>query len=212
MGRFTVFSERKMQVFLLKQIWITALYRIFHLISLQSLTPITLLWWEWGFFLFIIVGSANATNLTDGLDGLLTGSAIISFSGFWFYLANQSEPSLVLLNQVLIICCAVFLTLNRFPAKIFMGDTGSLAIGAACAGFAIVSQNPWILIPLGAIYILETLSAPKFHFINGKKTVFFNGTTSSSFRTHGLSERRVVGLLGNGYRFKHHLFCTIIIL
>ena len=125
--------------------------------------------WAWIVFaVLVIVGSSNAVNLTDGLDGLAAGSATFAFSafaimGFWqfrhfdVYGIGQALD-LALLAVSLTGACAGFLWWNAAPARIFMGDTGSLAIGAGLAGLALVMKLELLLPVVAGLYVLETLS------------------------------------------------------
>jgi phospho-N-acetylmuramoyl-pentapeptide-transferase len=132
-----------------------------------------------GFILFaylVITATSNAVNLTDGLDGLAAGSSIMVFGayvaiGFWqFRNSCVLQPELAqcytardpldiaLVAAAAMGACFGFLWWNCSPAKIFMGDTGSLAIGGAFAGIAIVTQTQLLLIVLGGLFVIETLS------------------------------------------------------
>ena len=132
-----------------------------------------------GFVLFaylIITATSNAVNLTDGLDGLAAGSSIMVFGayvaiGFWqFRNSCVLQPELAqcytardpldiaLVAAAAMGACFGFLWWNCSPAKIFMGDTGSLAIGGAFAGIAIVTQTQLLLVVLGGLFVIETLS------------------------------------------------------
>ena len=124
------------------------------------------LWALWA--VLAIIGFSNAVNLTDGLDGLAGGSAVFSFSafaimGFWqfrhvdVYQVPQALD-LALLAVGLSGACAGFLWWNAAPARIFMGDTGSLAIGAGLAALALVMKVDLLLPVVGGLYVLETLS------------------------------------------------------
>jgi phospho-N-acetylmuramoyl-pentapeptide-transferase len=124
------------------------------------------LWSVWA--VLAIIGFSNAVNLTDGLDGLASGSAVFSFSafaimGFWqfrhvdVYEVPQALD-LALLAVGLSGACAGFLWWNAAPARIFMGDTGSLAIGAGMAALALVMKVDLLLPVVGGLYVLETLS------------------------------------------------------
>ncbi len=116
----------------------------------------------------LLVGTTNAVNLTDGLDGLASGSAAFTFVVFTvigFYqlkheaiYANPASLDEAVLAAAMIGACAGFLWWNAAPARIFMGDTGSLGIGAAVAVLALL-ENVDLLLPLiGGLYVLETLS------------------------------------------------------
>ncbi len=116
----------------------------------------------------LIIGTSNAVNLTDGLDGLAAGSSTFAFSafaiiGFWqfrhfdVYQVPQALD-LAVLAVALTGACTGFLWWNAAPARIFMGDTGSLAIGAGMAAFALVMNTHLLLPVVGGLYVLETLS------------------------------------------------------
>ena len=132
-----------------------------------------------GFVLFaylVITATSNAVNLTDGLDGLAAGSSLMVFAayvviGFWQFrnscvlqpgleqCYNVRDPlDIALVAAAAMGACFGFLWWNASPAKIFMGDTGSLAIGGAFAGIAIVTKTELLLIVLGGLFVIETIS------------------------------------------------------
>lgn len=117
--------------------------------------PLGILFWP--FAAFVLMAESNAVNLTDGLDGLAGGTAAIAFLGLGALVAPTS-------TELMIFCacisgsCLGFLAYNRNPAKVFMGDTGSMALGGAIAGTAILSANIWGLFVLSGIFFVETLS------------------------------------------------------
>ena len=110
------------------------------------------------FAIFWLVGFSNAVNLTDGIDGLVSGLGTISFATYGIIAWNQQQ------YEVLIVCLAVmgglvgFFPYNRKPAKIFMGDVGSLALGGLLAAISIVLHQEWTLLLVGLVYIFETAS------------------------------------------------------
>ena len=110
--------------------------------------------------IFVIVGTVNAVNLTDGLDGLASGITLI-VSTFFMLLASYSgvaNTEVAVLAAATIGACLGFLGFNAYPARIFMGDTGSMALGGAVVAFAILT-NSVLLIPLvGGIYFAEAIS------------------------------------------------------
>ncbi len=127
--------------------------------------------WAWYAFLFVIIaGAANGVNLTDGLDGLAAGTATIALftytaMGVVAYLvsvrAGSSDPEnldLAILGASLIGASIGFLWYNAFPAQVFMGDTGSMALGGALAAFAIMTKTEFLLILIGGIFVIEALS------------------------------------------------------
>lgn len=119
-------------------------------------------WWYGLFIIFWIVGFSNAVNLTDGLDGLVSGLSIISFLAYLIIaLVNIHQPGYA---EIAIFCLAMIGTLcgffpyNHKPAKIFMGDMGSLAIGASLAAVSLLLHHEWSLLVIGIVYVCETAS------------------------------------------------------
>ncbi len=148
------------------------------------------------FCLFIIVGGANAANLTDGLDGLLSGSAIIGFAAFGYILTMQGFMEGALFAFIVAGALLGFLPYNFPKARVFMGDVGSLPLGAVLAGLAILTGNELLLIPISALFIIEALSViiqvASFKFF--KKRVFKMSPLHHHFEILGWSEKRVVFL------------------
>jgi len=128
------------------------------------------------FFAIVIAGASNAVNLTDGLDGLATGASLFVFAAYTLIGVWQSGQScasldatsqcyevrdprdLAVVAAALMGACFGFLWWNASPAKIFMGDTGSLALGGAIAGLAITTQTELLLIILGGLFVIITAS------------------------------------------------------
>jgi phospho-N-acetylmuramoyl-pentapeptide-transferase len=118
----------------------------------------------------VIVGTANGVNLTDGMDGLAAGSATLVFAAFtiiafWqfrhatvYHLRPASAIDLAVIAAAMMGACGGFLYWNAAPARIFMGDTGSMAIGGALAGLALLMKTILLLPILGGLYVVETLS------------------------------------------------------
>ena len=115
------------------------------------------------FILFVLVGTTNAVNITDGLDGLCGGLSVMSFLAYgviaWgtTWLAGYQE--IAIFSFVLIGGLLGFLVFNTHPAKVFMGDTGSLALGGALATIAILTRHELSLLVIGGVFVIETLSS-----------------------------------------------------
>ena len=119
--------------------------------------------WFYGIFLlFVLVASSNAVNLTDGLDGLAGGLSVISFLAFGLIAWNATWVSgyqdIAIFCFILIGSLLGFLVYNTHPAKVFMGDTGSLALGATLASIAIITNHEVTLIVVAGVFIIETLA------------------------------------------------------
>jgi phospho-N-acetylmuramoyl-pentapeptide-transferase len=106
----------------------------------------------------VIAGASNAVNLTDGLDGLAAGSCAIVFLAYTAITVTAGQGGLAVLSAALVGACVGFLWFNAFPASIFMGDTGSLGLGAAMGALAVMTQTELLLVILGGIFVIEALS------------------------------------------------------
>ena len=111
--------------------------------------------------IFVLLAESNSTNLTDGLDGLLSGCSVLIFTGLAITILIQNPSNSSTLAPLCIVMagtCMGFLFLNKYPAKLFMGDSGSLAIGASLGGIALISNNLWPLLIMGGILCAESIS------------------------------------------------------
>ena len=106
---------------------------------------------------FVLVAESNATNLTDGVDGLMGGLGAIALLGLGASVASTS-PELMIFCACISGSCLGFLAHNRNPARVFMGDTGALALGGALGAVALLSNSLWILLIISGIFLVETLS------------------------------------------------------
>jgi phospho-N-acetylmuramoyl-pentapeptide-transferase len=143
----------------------------------------------------VVAGTSNAVNLTDGLDGLAAGCAaivLLAYIGITFITQGQQE--LALLCGCLVGACVGFLWFNAFPATIFMGDTGSLGLGGAIAGLAIMTKTEELLILLGGIFVVEALSVmiQVFSFQTFRKRVFLMAPIHHHFEISGWSETKII--------------------
>jgi len=131
----------------------------FIALPLGWVLPLGLLIWPLG--LFVVLAESNATNLTDGLDGLAAGCGAIVFSGLGVQLmlrGHEGDPALAGFCAAMAGCWLGFLLFNRHPARVFMGDTGSLAMGSALAAVALLSNSLWPLLVMGGVFLAESLS------------------------------------------------------
>jgi len=110
------------------------------------------------FVVLVMISSVNAVNLTDGLDGLATGLTIIAMLSFALIAYVQNELSMSLFVLIVISTSLGFLVYNFFPAQIFLGDVGSLALGGALASVAIFTRTELFLLIIGGVFVIETLS------------------------------------------------------
>ena len=163
--------------------------------------PLGLLIWPLG--LFVFVAESNATNLTDGLDGLAAGCGSVVFTGLGLQLmlrGNQGDPALAAFCLAMAGSWLGFLAHNRNPAQLFMCDTGSLAMGAALSGVALLSNSLWPLLVMGGVFLAESLSVIVqvwvFKATKGPdgvgKRVFRMAPLHHHFELGGMAEQQVV--------------------
>ena len=115
--------------------------------------------WLYGLaILFILVGASNAVNLTDGLDGLAGGLSAIAFIAFSLISLSVGFEDIGIFSLILVGSLMGFLIYNTHPAKVFMGDTGSLALGAVMGAIAILTHRELTLLVVASVFVLETLS------------------------------------------------------
>lgn len=143
----------------------------------------------------VLAGTTSAVNLTDGLDGLAAGCAaivLLAYIGITFLTEGGSE--LAMLAGCLVGACIGFLWFNAFPATIFMGDTGSLGLGGAIAGLAVMTKTEVLLILLGGIFVIEALSVviQVISFQTTRKRVFLMAPIHHHFELKGWSETKII--------------------
>ena len=153
--------------------------------------------WLYGIFLlFVLVGSSNAVNLTDGLDGLAGGLSAIAFIAFSLISLVVGYEEIGIFTFVLTGAVMGFLIYNTYPAKVFMGDTGSLALGAVMGAVAIITHREVTLLVVASVFVIETLSVilqviwvRLFH-----KKLFLMTPLHHHFEKLGWSEQDIVKL------------------
>lgn len=157
--------------------------------------------WLYGLFiLFILVASSNAVNLTDGLDGLAGGLSVIAFLAFGLIAWNtgwlEGYDALALFSFVLVGALLGFLIFNVSPAKVFMGDTGSLSLGATLGALAILTRHELLLIIIGIVFVGETVSCliQRGYYKLTHKRIFPMTPIHHTFEKLGWNERDIVKL------------------
>lgn len=146
------------------------------------------------FIVFVVVATTNSVNLTDGLDGLAAGVTLIVASFFSLVALNWGYPSIAVFSGALTGACLGFLRFNAHPAKVFMGDTGSMALGGAIASIAIL-MNLTLFIPIvGGIYFAEAVSVilQVISFKLTGKRIFKMSPLHHHFELIGWKETKVV--------------------
>ena len=157
--------------------------------------------WLYGvFILFVLVASSNAVNLTDGLDGLAGGLSVISFLTFGIISWNTGwllgYEDIAIFAFTLVGSLLGFLLFNTSKAKVFMGDTGSLALGATLGAYAITTRHELLLVVIGLVFVLETLSCMIQIVVYKltKKRVFPMTPIHHTFEKLGMKETDIVKL------------------
>lgn len=146
------------------------------------------------FLIFWLVGFSNAVNLTDGLDGLVAGTASISFAAFGVIALYQGQADIAVFTFAVTGALLGFLLFNANPAKVFMGDTGSLALGGAIAMVSVLVKEELLLLLIGLVFVIETLSVilQVGSFKIRKKRIFKMSPIHHHFELSGWSEWKVV--------------------
>ncbi len=152
---------------------------------------------QWIIIIFGMIwinGFSNAVNLTDGLDGLATGLNIIAYSAYAIIAYFEGNMTVNMSCLVVVASLIAFLYYNHKPAKIFMGDVGSLALGAGLATISLILNNPWSLLIIGFVFIVETLSVilQVASFKTRGKRIFKMSPIHHHFEMSGWSEEKVV--------------------
>jgi phospho-N-acetylmuramoyl-pentapeptide-transferase len=151
--------------------------------------------WLYPLLIYLVVaGTTSAVNLTDGLDGLAAGCAaivLLAYIGITFF---AGDYDMAMLAGCLGGACIGFLWFNAFPATIFMGDTGSLGLGGAIAGLAVMTKTELLLVLIGGIFVVEALSVAiqVISFQTTRKRVFLMAPIHHHFELRGWSETKII--------------------
>ncbi len=142
----------------------------------------------------VLVGTTNAVNLTDGLDGLAAGTTTVAALAYAVVALSFGKPDLAVFCVALAGACLGFLRYNAHPAKVFMGDTGSLALGGALAAVAVMTKTEFLLVIVGGVFVIEALSViiQVISFKSTGKRVFKMSPIHHHFELSGWSETKVV--------------------
>lgn len=157
--------------------------------------------WTFGIFILIVlVGTSNAVNITDGLDGLAGGLSAIAFLAYGIISWNtgwmEGYQEIAIFCFILVGSLFGFLVFNGHPAKVFMGDLGSLSLGAALATIAILTRHEFSLILIGGVFVIETLSSliQLIAILKFKKRIFKKAPLHHHFEECGWNENDIVKL------------------
>lgn len=148
------------------------------------------------FIVFVVVGTVNSVNLTDGVDGLASGVTLIVLSFFGLVALNRGMNSISIFSTALAGACLGFLIHNAHPAKVFMGDTGSMALGGAVSAIAVLLNLPLVIPIVGGIYFVEALSViiQVTSFKLTGKRVFLMSPLHHHYEQKGWKETKVVAV------------------
>ena len=165
--------------------------------------PVSMGWFYFPFILFVILGTENSVNLTDGIDGLaasVTAIVTLFLAGMSWQYMQEGMMRLCLFAAA---GCLGFLVFNHYPAKVFMGDTGSLFLGGLVSASAVVLRQPLLLILIGFVYFAETLSVilQVISYKTTGKRIFKMSPIHHHFEMCGWKETKIVGV-----------FCTVTLL
>ena len=147
-----------------------------------------------GFLIFWLVGFSNAVNLTDGLDGLASGLSVVAFAAYGSIAYIQEQGDVAFFAFVVAGAMLGFLLFNKNPAKVFMGDTGSLALGGGLAMLSVLTKQEFLLLVIGIVFVIETLSVilQVGSFKLRGKRIFKMSPIHHHFELSGWSEWKVV--------------------
>lgn len=146
------------------------------------------------FLILVLMGTSNAVNLTDGLDGLVSGVTFFVVIAYSLVCLMTSHYNLTIFCGALAGACLGFLVFNRYPARVFMGDTGSMALGGAIAALAAITRSEVTLVIIGGIYVIEALSVilQVISFKATRKRIFLMSPLHHHFELKGWPETKVV--------------------
>jgi len=151
--------------------------------------------WFYPLLIYLVVaGTTSAVNLTDGLDGLAAGCAAIVLLAYIGITFLAGDFDLAMLSGCLVGACIGFLWFNAFPATIFMGDTGSLGLGGAIAGLAVMTKTEVLLVLLGGIFVIEALSVviQVVYFQMTRRRLFLMAPIHHHFELKAWSETKII--------------------
>lgn len=177
---------------------------VLHTVNFQTILTLPYFGWTlqlgvlyWAVLLLWGIGFSNAVNLTDGVDGLAGGTVAISCTAFVVIGLVTGVPEVVLFAASLIGGLLAFLYFNRHPARVFMGDVGSLALGGALVAMAVLTKTELLLPIIGAVYVWSTISVilqvTFFRFTGGRR-LFRMAPFHHALELRGWSEKRIVAV------------------
>lgn len=168
-------------------------------LSIPFIGSIDLHWFYALFVIFWMVGFSNATNLTDGIDGLMASTGMIAYLAYAVIAFVQQQFDVLVFALAVVGSLAGFFLFNKKPAKVFMGDVGSLALGAGLAGMSILLNQEWSLLLIGLVFVCETASVmlQVAYYKRTGKRIFKMSPVHHHFEMVGWSEWKVVGVFSS---------------
>lgn len=151
--------------------------------------------WMIPFLIFVVIGTVNGVNLTDGLDGLASGVTLIVSLGFALIFILQGNMQMAAFAFAVAGACLGFIWFNSHPAQVIMGDTGSFALGGAVAAMAIFSRSEFFLALIGGVYVIESITVLmqiSYFKISGGRRIFRMTPIHHHFELAGWKEPQIV--------------------
>jgi len=165
----------------------------FNTVNVPFLGDFYVGWWYIPFFIFVIVATSFSANETDGLDGLVGGVFLTMFAAYGAIAFDQGRMDLVTFIAAIVGALVAFLWFNIYPARFFMGDTGSMSLGVVLGVVAMLTNTPFLLIPIGIIFVIESgsviIQVLSKHFRH--KKVFLSAPIHHHFEAKGWPETKV---------------------
>ena len=192
-------AKQKFSLQFLVSLVFTSLVTGFGVIDMSVLIPFTGRYVDLGYLIIplniiVMLATVNSVNLTDGLDGLASTVTVLVAAFFALAAEKIGDSATFTISAAIIGALAGFLIYNKYPAKVFMGDTGSLFLGGLLSAMAVYMRNPFVLLIVGFVYVAESLSViiQVTYFKKTGKRIFKMSPIHHHFEMCGYSEKKIV--------------------